>query len=693
MRLGSHSVKPNHLPLINSVSAPTLHPDGTAAVVAVSRPDFDADGYVGQLWRVSTAASSTAVSSTARRITRGYRDSAPQYCPDGTVLAFIRAMPGRPGQIHIIDASGGEAQVITDGKLGVQDFSWSPDGKRIAFAAADPEAGRYGTLDGVGSNAEDPRLVTSYKYRMNGVGFTQDKLRQIFVVDVPAVDAEPLVEPQGRAKQQAAEKLAGDSSSGGLKDGFKAVPEARQITEGLADHGAPCFSADGSLLYYTLDPLDGVDLCVGLWSAPTDGGDAHRLDRAEPAGLSFRTAIESADGRWLYALAEEMGATGMDFVAAQVGVYLRPTDGSTNWRRITDEQNQDFGECASLVRAGNDGVLALERYRGAQRLWQIGTDGGTRLLVEGNFVLTGVARQAGTTVVSFIDEQSFGDLAEVSEHGELRPLTDFSAEFRAVAGVQQMHEQVFESRDGYPVHGWVILPEGDGPHPVLLNIHGGPFAQYGWGIFDEAQVYAEAGYAVVMCNPRGSGSYGYAHGRAVKEAFGTVDLDDVLSFLEGALLAYPGLDGERLGVMGGSYGGYLSAWAISQDHRFKAAIIERGFLDPVSFVGSSDIGWLFPDEYNGTDPAQIAAQSPMAQIGTVRTPALVIHSEEDWRCPIEQGQRYFVELKRRGIETELLIFPGENHELSRSGLPHHRKQRFEHILRWWAKYLPTAQNT
>jgi dipeptidyl aminopeptidase/acylaminoacyl peptidase len=144
--------------------------------------------------------------------------------------------------------------------------------------------------------------------------------------------------------------------------------------------------------------------------------------------------------------------------------------------------------------------------------------------------------------------------------------------------------------------------------------------------------------------------------------------------------------------MGGSYGGYLTAWTISQVHRFKAAIVERGFLDPVSFTGSSDIGWFFGGEYNGRSAELVAAQSPMATIAAVTTPTLVIHSEDDLRCPVEQGQRYFTMLKQQGVESAFLVFPGEDHELSRSGTPHHRRQRFDHILSWWARFLPTADN-
>ena len=174
---------------------------------------------------------------------------------------------------------------------------------------------------------------------------------------------------------------------------------------------------------------------------------------------------------------------------------------------------------------------------------------------------------------------------------------------------------------------------------------------------------------------------------AIRGGFGDLDAQDVLAFLDHALATVPGLDAGRVGVMGGSYGGFLTAWLITYQHRFAAAIVERGYLDPRSFVGASDIGWYFAEGCHGT-PEQMDAQSPMLRVDRVRTPVLVIHSERDLRCPIATAKRYYTELKLRGVEAELLIFPGETHELSRAGTPHHRRARFEHILRWWGTHLP-----
>ncbi|MDQ3454484.1 MAG: prolyl oligopeptidase family serine peptidase, partial [Actinomycetota bacterium] len=182
--------------------------------------------------------------------------------------------------------------------------------------------------------------------------------------------------------------------------------------------------------------------------------------------------------------------------------------------------------------------------------------------------------------------------------------------------------------------------------------------------------------------------YGQGHGLAIKGAMGTVDADDILAFLDGCLAdpALP-LDAERLGVMGGSYGGYMTAWLTTRTDRFTAAIVERGYLDADSFVGSSDIGWFFSDEYHAGAPGR-REQTPMTYVDRVQTPTMVIHSEADWRTPIEQGQRWFTALRRNGVPAELLIFPGEGHEMSRSGKPTHRRDRFTHILRWWSEHLP-----
>ena len=234
-----------------------------------------------------------------------------------------------------------------------------------------------------------------------------------------------------------------------------------------------------------------------------------------------------------------------------------------------------------------------------------------------------------------------------------------------------------------------LLRKEKGRFPVLLNIHGGPATQYGFGFFDEFQVYAGAGYAVVATNPRGSSGRGLDFTRAVVgDAWGVVDLADINAALDAALDRFPQLDRDRIGIMGGSYGGYMTAWAIAHDQKYRSAIVERALLSFPSFAGTSDIGPFFgPNYIQTTDLAPMWAKSPLSLVDRVRTPTLMIHSEEDFRCPIEQAEQFLVALWQNDVPAEMLRFPGEGHELSRSGKPKHRVERFQAILAWHDKYL------
>jgi dipeptidyl aminopeptidase/acylaminoacyl peptidase len=250
-------------------------------------------------------------------------------------------------------------------------------------------------------------------------------------------------------------------------------------------------------------------------------------------------------------------------------------------------------------------------------------------------------------------------------------------------------------QDGEQIDAWVLLPNDAGDDvPLLLNIHGGPTAQYGFGFSDEFQVYAAAGYAVIGINPRGSSGRGRDWARAVVGVWtepDTVDGNDFEAAVDMMLDRYPQVSPGRLGVMGGSYGGFSTARLLARTDRFGSAIVERGLLNWLSFAGTSDIGPFFdrmflqrtlPD-----DPAALWAASPIASAHQITTPTLIVHSDQDWRCPVEQAEQLFTLLRRCGVEAELLRFSGENHELSRSGSPKHRIERFEAILDWHARHL------
>lgn len=704
-------MRAEQLDLLASCGTPTLHPDGDRAVVSVLAPDLSADDYVGGLWVVPLDRS-----TPPRRLTRGHRDTEPRFSPDGKWLAFLRAEAKGKPQIHVAPAAGGDAVALTEAPLGAGSPRWSPDSARIAWCARVPEPGRYGTDEDVPADAEPPRLITRFAYRIDQVGYTNDRRHHVFVLDLPDLDA---LEVPGRAAGDspgdADSDDANDADSGhSVHDGGSRgaepnpdLPEARRLTDGDTDDTDVAWSADGARLYFVSareadgQPLAAENLTDGVFSVAADGSDLRQI---AGGSRTYGGPIAGSDGAEIFVLAGELGDSGKDFVGRNMSLFAVPVDGGEP-RRLTDDETIDLGEVGSHLSVSTRGVLVQDRAHGSLRLLEIDPSAAEVDATSATEVAGGAAWHKshavsadGDTIVAVLaDGTTPGELVVICGRGEPGPLTDVSARLRSDGGVRPTVARRATGSDGYPVQGWTVLPDpdlhGPGPYPLLLNIHGGPYAAYGCAFFDEAQVYAGAGYAVAMCNPRGAAGYGQAHGRAIRGAMGGVDTDDILAFLDDCL-ADPALslDADRVGVMGGSYGGYMTAWLTTRTQRFRAAIVERGYLDGATMVGSSDIGWFFGPEYHGTPTTQadleaLRAQTPMAFVDRVRTPTLVIHSEADWRCPIEQGQRWWTELRLRGVEAELLIFPGEGHELSRSGRPKHRLARFEHILRWWDRQL------
>jgi dipeptidyl aminopeptidase/acylaminoacyl peptidase len=648
-------MKPADLALLRVPGAPTLSPDGRRAVVAVSRLDLTADEYRSQLWVVGTAGTMPPT-----QLTHGQRDSAPTWSPDGRWLAFLRVQgdesgPGSKPQLYVLPMEGGEARRLTEHALGAGAPVWSPDSSRLAYSARVPAPGRYGTAEGITPGKEPPRRITTLRFREDNIGFTIDRRPHLFVLD-PFVDE----------------------------------PAPTQITDGDWDDTEVSWSPDGSRLVFVSARHDDRDtnLCTDVFTCTSTGADVCQVTGTT---LSIHGAAYTADGGTIVFQADTLGETGTDFVGRPTGVWTVPTDGSAAPAALTDLENLEVvssGRPPLLVGSGPDeAVLVQVAHRGETQLVRVPLDGRpVERLLTGRRTVVGFAAAGEVLVATIGDGGSAGELVSVRDGAE-RTLTQFGTELTARGALRPLTELTGSAPDGYPVHGWLVLPEGPGPHPVLLDIHGGPFAQYGWTLFDEAQVYAGAGYAVVLGNPRGSAGYGQAHARAIKHRMGTVDADDLLALLDTAL-ARPDLDAERVGVMGGSYGGFMTTWLIAHHgDRFRAAIPERACLAWDSFIGSSDIGFFFAAEYAGSDPDQRAAQAPFSFVDKIDIPTLIIHSEQDWRCPVEQAQRLYVALKTRGVPTEFLLFPGEGHELTRSGLPSHRTARFDAILEWWAHHL------
>jgi dipeptidyl aminopeptidase/acylaminoacyl peptidase len=292
-----------------------------------------------------------------------------------------------------------------------------------------------------------------------------------------------------------------------------------------------------------------------------------------------------------------------------------------------------------------------------------------------------------------------------------RRLSEVSARFSGAVELAEPERFTAVSADGAEVEAWIMRPLGFEPgrrYPVLLNIHGGPFSQYGDRFFDEFQVYAGAGYVVVYSNPRGSSGYSEEWGRAIRgpveggPGWGSADYADLMAVVDEALERFDFCDPEQLGVLGGSYGGYMTSWIVGHTDRFQAACSERSVNNFVLEGGSSDLGWAFKaivGEYWFRAPEVYLDLSPSKYAENITTPLLILHSEEDLRCPLGHAEDLFAILRLLKRDVELVIFPAESHNLSRSGSPAHREMRFEAILEWFERKLrggaaqPTAETT
>jgi dipeptidyl aminopeptidase/acylaminoacyl peptidase len=635
---------PADLALLRTPSAPSLSPDGRLVVVAVGRLDLEANAYRGDLWVTPTDGS-----APPRRFTAGKRDGRPRFSPDGRWIAFLRASDDDKPQLHVMPADGGEPRRVCEHPLGAEAFAWSPDSTRIAYVARAPEPGRYGTDKDVPPEKEPPRRITTFQYRLDNIGFTNDRRPHVFVVDAVSEGAEPV-----------------------------------QLTRGDYDHGDPAWSPDGHAVAFVSARHEtrDEDAASDVFVVPAEGGDPLRVTATD---LAVARPAFSPDGGTIWFC----GAP-VDLAGRTTGLWSVPADGSAPPARLTDPERFDhepsFGGGVLPLLVDEQAVTTVSMWRGGIPLLRFPVDGSApRPLLDGDRQVQDYDARGGVVAAVVSHPTSAGEVVVVRD-GQEETVTDFGAPLAASASLRPMTELEATAPDGASVHGWVLKPAGSGPFPVVLMVHGGPFAQYGWTLFDEAQVYVGAGYAVVMGNPRGSAGYGESHGRAIVGDFGNLDAQDVLALLDAAL-ADPDLDDDRVGVMGGSYGGYMTSWLVAHSDRFRAAISERACNAFDSFEGSSDIGWLFVNHYVGSDAERVAAQSPLSHADRIRTPMLLIHSEHDWRCPVEQAQRLFVALKQRKVEVELLLFPGEGHELSRSGLPSHRIARFEAILDWWGRHL------
>ena len=542
---------------------------------------------------------------------------------------------------------------MTDLKESPGGVAWSPDGSQLVFSARVRDEA-YEEED---DKKRAPRRFTRLLFKLDSVGWTGDRRTHLFVV--PA-----------------------DGSA-----------EAKQITDGDYEDSAPTWTPDGKSIAFSSargDDWD-IELLGDIYVVPAAGGEPKRLTAGDSA---YEAPAYSPDGKLL---ACKWSPGGFDFPRhTQIAVVDAKTGGD---RRILtaslDRQCSPYPDLREPIWEGDSIVFAAEDH-GNVHVYRVSPDGGEPELVHGGtIVLSGYDVRDGVVVRTGTTSPNLGELYV----GETQ-LTSIGKDFAEGRELVPPERFTAISKDGSEVEAWIVRPAGleEGQrYPVLVNIHGGPFTQYGNGFFDEFQVYSGAGYAVVYSNPRGSSGYSEDWGRAIMgpghelgPGWGSVDVEDVMAVTDTALEQFDFCDPERVGVMGGSYGGFMTSWIVGHTNRFKAACSERAVNNFVSMYGSSDVGWVFKG-YHGDfvhdDVETYLQMSPWTYAKQIETPLLILHSENDLRCNIEQAEQLFTTLRLLKRDVELVRFPAESHELTRSGNPAHRVQRFELLLDWFDRYL------
>jgi acylaminoacyl-peptidase len=693
----SRSPRPEDLYRLRVATEPRLSPDGRWAVVTLQTVAPGYDGYRTALWIVPTDGS-----APPRQLTLGSKhDRAARFSPDGTRLAFISdrrpileeeprrgtEAKGREDvdQVHVLPVDGpGEARRITDLPRGVRSFEWSPDGTRLVVVSSsvgatvdedDRRRGRDRRAEPGTPPPSDYRFIDRLNYMLNGAGFIYDQVAHLWLVDV-------------------------------------ATGEASRLTDGPVTDDEPAWSPDGTRIAFVAnrrrDPdivnrqgIHVVDVATRRVTAVTGGPNA-----------VFGVPAWMPDGRTIAALGSHLpGRAG-----SRNDVWLLAGDGSdaspSRGRNLSARHdlmpgsgmNSDItrGETSRLWPSPDGKSLTFTApIDGAYELWRIDTaDGDVTRLTTGHHYLSSfdaVAAARGRARIAYLRSTptEAPDLWVVDGTGEPRRLTEFNAdvldEIELIEPVER-HSTV----DGLDIQGWLI-PAGGKHRPLVTEIHGGPHTLYGWSPMWEFQILAAAGMSVFYCNPRGSEGYGEAFNDANHRDWGHGPMRDVIAGVD-ALVEDGLADPERLGVTGGSYGGYLTNWIVGHTDRFRAAMACRSVSDMSMLFLTGDIsgGDWAEWEFEGTpwsDPDYFREISPLTYADAIRTPLLIQHSEHDIRCTIGQAEALFTVLRSKRRPVRMLRVPEETHELTRSGTPYRRIENLEIVRSWFAHFLVDGKTT
>jgi len=644
---------------------PRVSPDGSTVAYTVTTVDLEANQYRSQVWLAGVGGS-----PPPRPFSRGgeARDGKPRWSPDGGRLAVVSHREGAGSQVVVLPVTGGgEPITVARWPEEIEDLVWSPDGSRLALLTREGEARTYGPQVG-GDRDRPPRRLTRFVNRLDNVGWTQDRPRRVLVVRADGTGAP--------------EQVPGPGAAG-------------------ADANGVAWSPDGSRLAWCQPVADDWDLALTqpLLLVPVPGREGRPAVTGREG--SFSRPSFSADGRSVAAVASDPADPPRN---SQI-VLLRTDALGEDPAVLTTAIDRN---CApSLIGAREpvwegDSLWFQVEDRGSVHLYRVDTGAPDvpERMVEGDLVVTGFDVAGGVVAFTATSATSTGELYILDrDTGAHTRLTTLGERLAARLTLAEAEHFTVPTVDGEAVDAWYLAPTGPTRNATLLNVHGGPFSQYTVGFFDEFAIQAGDGFGVLWSNPRGSSGRSEAWGRSIRgpmcaedpgSGWGGVDADDVMAVADAAIERF-GLDPDRIGILGGSYGGYMTSWVIGHTDRFAAACSERAVNDQLTMVSTSDIGTSFQRAYVGVshvdDPGEYLRMSPITYARAITTPLLILHGDGDLRCPVSQAEELWTALRLLGREVEFVRFPGAGHELSRSGPPKQRVWRAEVVLDWFSRCL------
>jgi dipeptidyl aminopeptidase/acylaminoacyl peptidase len=662
---------------IVKVSDPQISPNGEWVAYVRTTVDKVGNGYHSSIWINSL----TDAKSEPRQLTRGKHDSQPRWSPDGETLAFMSVRGDTP-QIYLLPLTviGGEARQLTSLPNGASSPAWSKDGQSIAFLSslnaderanegeeqeppADALAGKHQAerREHDEKKRHDPFHMWRVPYR-EGTQFVDGRYTQIYVIStVESDDVKPL-----------------------------------RLTDIDAHHTPPEWSADGKYLFTSRSTdikADEPFLNMGIYKLSAETAGEPELLTPD-SQYSYYAPLPSPDGKYLAFARGPIGHEGgigantrLSVLALAGGADL--VDLAISLDRSVDSYLWSADSQSLYFSAGDWGVTPV---------FKVAVDDTTlETVIKGDYQVAGFDVADDGQIVGVVNTAvnpyelyhfPTGDTDKTA-------LTAFNEKWLSEVIVQETHEIRFTSPSGTELQGWYIYPVGyeEGQqYPLALNIHGGPRAMWASSepsMFHEWQFHAARGYAVFYCNPRGAEGYGEQFKLDLYSAWGDVAMDDIMTGVD--LMIEKGfVDADRLAITGGSYGGYMTSWIVGHTDRFKSAVTQRGVYNLVSFYGTSDIPILISNDFSvepWEDHELLWKHSPLAYAKNITTPLLILHSENDFRVPIEQAEQLFAWV-RRATDTpvEMWRYPREGHELSRSGEPEHRVSRLTKMVEWFDKY-------